>query len=261
MIGEGVQFADALDWPRRGGFWRRCFASLIDYLVVLIPVYSVVASFFLLTDGGVNGHFWLNWRICSSATVHGNPSLEAYNWQVCRTSIFGFPVTEWAVGTPIDTQSSAAEAVSLDLDSKGNFRPAALDLGFLELPILALYLLAMEMAAGQSVGKRALSLVVHDEYDWHRTGLSVRKAVRRQVIKFLGVVPVTLTGAWFAFQTWGSIPGPAPSYSKVEIVCAFAAFALALIWPVWIGLSIASGNDPIHDRLADTTVRISETNA
>ncbi|MDX8465761.1 RDD family protein [Mesorhizobium sp. VK23B] len=258
MTDEGIQLAAAMAWPRLGGFWRRLLASLIDYFVVLVPVYSLVTGLFLFTDGGVKGHFWLNWRICSTASVHGNPSLEAYNWQVCKTSLLGFPVAEWAIGTAKDTQSEAAPAVSLDLDPQGNFRPTALDLGFLELPILAIYLLVMEMASGQSVGKRVLSLVVHDEYDWHRTGLSLQKAARRQVIKFLGAVPVTLTGAWFAFQAWRSMPGLVSSYSKVEIVCAFAAFALALIWPIWIGLSIASGNEPIHDRVADTSVRISE---
>ncbi|TGR88124.1 hypothetical protein EN852_040505, partial [Mesorhizobium sp. M2E.F.Ca.ET.209.01.1.1] len=85
-----------------------------------------------------------------------------------------------------------------------------MDLGFLELPVLAIYLFVIEMMSGQSVGKRALSLVVHDEYDWRRVGLSPKKAVRRQVIKFLGTFPSMLTGAWFAFQSWRSVPGPVP---------------------------------------------------
>lgn len=258
MSDEGTTFASAMAWPHRGGFWRRFFAALIDYLVVVIPLLVLVAVLFQLANGGVKGHFWLNWRLCSSATVHGNPSLERYNWQMCKTSLFGFPVADWAVGTPKDTQNGEAETVSIDLDSKGNFRPAALDLGFLELPILAIYLFAMEMISGQSVGKRALSLVVHDEYDWHRAGLPPSKAVRRQVIKFLGTVPFMLTGAWFAFQAWWSVPGPVPNYSQVEFVLAVVAFALVLIWPVWIGLSIISGNEPIHDRVVGTTVRIRE---
>ena len=259
MTDERIELADATAWPRPGGFWRRLFAALIDYLVVLIPLYSLVAGLFLLTDGGVKGHFWLNWRLCQSATVNGNPSLARYNWQACKTSVFGVPVAEWIVGTSTDTQSGATQAVSIDLDPKGNLRPAALDLGFLELLVLATYLLVMEATSGRSVGKRALALVVHDEYDWHGRGLAIQKAARRQVIKFLGTFPVVLTGAWFAFQTWSSVPGSAPTYSRLEFVCAFAALALALIWPVWIGLSIALGNEPIHDRVADTTVRMRET--
>lgn len=259
MTDEGIELADATAWPHVGGFWRRLFAALIDYLVVLIPLFTLAAVLFQLTDGGVKGHFWLNWRLCQEATVHGNPSLEHYKWQVCRTSLLGFPVAEWAVGTITDTQSVAAPAVSIDLDQKGNFRSTALDLGFVELLVLATYLLVMETTSGRSVGKRALTLVVRDEYDWHRRGLSMQKAVRRQGVKFLGTVPFVLTGAWFAFQSWGSDPVVTSTYSRLEFVGAFAALAVALIWPAWIGLSIALGNEPIHDRIAGTTVRIQET--
>lgn len=256
----GLEHADEGTWPSLAGFWRRLFASLIDYLVVLMPLYSLVAGLFLLTDGGVKGHFWFNSQMCRSATVHGNPTVEAYDWQMCSTSFFGFfPVAEMAVGKAKDTRSGMSPAVSIDLNSKGNFRPTALDLGFLELPILAIYLLVMEIVSGQSVGKLALSIVVRDEYDWNRIGLSLQKAACRGVIKFLGFVPVTLSGAWFAFQAWRGIPEPVPSYSRVEIVCAFVAFALVLIWLLWIWFSIAWGNGPIHDRVAGTTVRTRET--
>ncbi|WP_095201116.1 RDD family protein [Mesorhizobium carmichaelinearum] len=252
MTGEGMEHASAMAWPRRGGFWRRFLASFIDYLVVLIPLYFLGAGLFPLTDGGVKGHFWLL-KVCSSAKVHGGPSLEF--WQVCRSSQFSFPIADWAVGT----QFANLETVSIDLNSKGNFRPAALDLGFPQLPALAIYLLVMEMALGRSVGKRALVLVVYDENNWQRRGLPLQKAFRRQVIKFLGAFPLVLTGAWSAFQAWGSVPGPAPSYSWLEFVTAFVAFGLALIWPLWIGISIALGHEPIHDRIAGTTVRTRET--
>ncbi len=258
MTDEGIPLAAAMAWPRRGGFWRRFLASFIDYLVVLIPLYFLVAGLFALTDGGVKGHFWLFLRTCSSAKVHGGPSLERYDWQVCKSSLFGFPVADWAVGTAKETQSARPETVSIDLNSKGNFRPTALDLGFLQVPALAIYLLLMEMASGRSVGKRALVLVVYDENDWQRRGLPLRKAFRRQVIKFLGTFPVVLTGAWFAFQTWGSFPRPAPSYAWFEFVPALVAIGLSLVWPVWIGITIALGNEPIHDRVAGTTVRTRE---
>lgn len=251
MTDEGIEHASAMAWPRRGGFWRRFLASFIDYLVVLIPLYFLGAGLFPLTDGGVKTHFWLS-KVCGSAKVHGGPSLKLR--QVCSSYQFSFPIADLAVGTMKATQFAKPETVSTDLNSKGNFRPAALDLGFLRLPALAIYLLVMEMALGRSVGKRALVLVVYDENNWQRRGLPLQKAFRRQLIKFLGAVPLVMTGAWSAFQTWGSVPGPAPSYSWLEIVTA-----LALIWPLWIGISIALGHEPIHDRIAGTTVRTRET--
>jgi hypothetical protein len=256
MIDDGDRLVDAMAWPRRGGLWRRLFASLIDYLVVLIPIFSLVAALYLLTDGGVKGSFWLNWRICQAGTVHGNPSLAHYDWQVCKTSVFGFPVADWAVGT--SSQSGEATSISMDLDPHGNFRPYELDLGFLDLPVLAIYLFVMELTSGQAIGKRVLALVVHDDQDRHRVSLPLQKAVRRQAMKFLGVLPVTLSGVWFAFRAWGYAPGLSPDFSRLEIVFAYAVLVPAFIWPIWIALSVALGNEPIHDRFAGTTVRVGE---
>ncbi|MEI9423831.1 RDD family protein [Mesorhizobium sp. Cs1299R1N1] len=260
MTDEGIQRANAIAWPRRGGFWRRLFASLIDYLVIFVALYSLVAALFLLTDGGVKGSFWLNWKTCQSASLNGtdDPLLARYDWQVCATSFFGFPVARWAAGTSTDSQSKAVSMLSIDLDSKGKFRSAALDLGFLQVLVLATYLLVMEGAFSRSLGKGVLAPFVHDELDWHREGLALQKAVRRQVVKFLGYLPATLVGAFFAFETWKTVPASVLNYSRLEIVIAFAASALAFLWPCWIALAIAFGNEPIHDRAAGTTVRVLE---
>ncbi|MER8742852.1 RDD family protein [Mesorhizobium sp. M1004] len=254
-----ASFADAMAWPRRPGLWRRLLAALIDYLVVLIALYLLVGALFLLTDGGVKGSFWLNWKLCQEGTVHGDPTLARYDWQVCRTSVLGLPVAKWAVGTAAGSKPGETSSMSIDLDMQGNFRPAALNLGFLELIALASYLLIMELKSGRPIGKRFADLIVHDEDDRHRVGLPARKAVRRQFMKFLGALPIVLTGAWYAFQTWGTPAGGVQDYSSLEIVVASAALVSVLIWPVWIAISIALGDDPIHDRFAKTTVRIQET--
>lgn len=255
---EHAQFASAMSWPRRGGFWRRFIASFIDYLVVLIPIFALVATLFSLTDGGVKGSFWLNWRICQEGTLHGNPSLTRYNWQVCRTSVFGLTVAEWAVGTTSDAQTEGSSAISIDLDPLGNFRSAAMDAGFLEMLVLTTYLFLMELKSGQSLGKRVMTIMVHDQDDKSRVGLPVQKAMRRQAMKLLGPLSMALTGGWFAFRAWGNAPGVAQDFSWLEITGAYAAFVLALIWPIWIAISIALGNEPIHDRFAGTTVRAYE---
>ncbi|WP_137932978.1 RDD family protein [Mesorhizobium comanense] len=259
MTEEGGE--PAVTWPRPGGLWRRLLASLIDYLVVFVALYALVAALFLMTDGAVKGSFWLNWRTCQSASLRGtdDPVLSRYDWQVCATSFFGLPVARWAAGTSTDPQSKAATTLSIDLDSKGNFRTAALDLGFLQVLVLAAYLLLMEGAFSRSLGKGVLALFVHDESDWHREGLGLRKAVRRQVVKFLGYLPATLVGAFFAFQAWKTAPATLLDYSRLEIAVAFIAAALAFLWSCWVALSIAFGNEPIHDRVAGTTVRVLET--
>jgi hypothetical protein len=259
MTDEGSELAAAMAWPRRGGLWRRFLALVVDYFVVLIPLYFLTAGLAMLTDGGVKGDFGLSLKVCRSFTVNGVPSLER---KVCKSSLLGFSVADRAVAKAKEAQFANPESVSIDPSSKGSFPPAALDLSFLDLPALAIYLLVIEMTLGQSVGKRALVLVVYDEPNWQRRGLPLQKAFRRQLIKFLGAFPLVLTHAWSAFQTWGSFPGPAPSYSWWEIVPALVAagfaLSLALIWPLWIGISIASGHEPIHDQIAGTTVRTRE---
>jgi len=248
MTDKGIELAAGPAWPRRGGLWRRLLALVIDYFVVLIPLYILVVGVVLVAGGGVKGHFS---EVCRSGKGHGG--LLPERWQVCESYNLDIPVADWAVGKANMAQFAKPETVSIK-GSNDTFRLTALDQGFLQLPALAIYLLVMEMALGRSVGKRALVLVVYDENDWQRRGLPLQKAFRRQLIKFLGAIPLVLTGAWSAFQTWGSVPGPAPSYFWLEIVTA-----LALIWPLWIGISIALGYEPIHDRMAGTTVRTRET--
>lgn len=246
MTDDRIEVATAMAWPRRGGLWRRFLASVIDYLVVLIPLYFLVVGLFLVAGGGVKDHFV---EICRSGMVHGG--LLPERRQVCKS--YNFDVADWAVEKAKMAQLAKSETVSIKVGSEETFRLTTLDQGLLQLPALAIYLFVMEMAFGRSIGKRALVLVVYDQDHWQRRGLPLQKALRRQAIKFLGALPLVLTGAWSAFQTWGSVPGPAPSNSWLEI-----ATALALIWPLWIGISIALGHEPIHDRIAGTTVRTRE---
>jgi hypothetical protein len=248
MTGDRLDVATAMAWPRRGGLWRRFLALVIDYLVVIIPLYFLVAGLFLVAGGGVKDHFV---EICRSGKVHGG--LLPERWQVCKSYNFDFPVADWAVGKAKMDQFAKSETVSIKVGSEETFRLTALNQGLLQLPALAIYLLVMEMAFGRSVGKRALVLVVYDKDNWQRRGLSLEKAFRRQLVKFLGAFPLVLTGAWSAFQSWGSVATPALSYSWVEVVTT-----LTLIWPLWIGISIAFGQEPIHDRIAGTTVRTRE---
>jgi len=227
MTDEGIELAAAPAWPRRGGFRRRLLASFIDYVVVLVPLCFLTVGLATLTNGGMKVHFGQFSTVCRSGKVYGG--LWPERWQVCKSSHFGFPVADWTPGETKETLSGKIEIVSIDLSSKGKFRSEALDLSFLDLPALAIYLLVIEMTLGQSVGKWALVLVVYDEPNWQRRGLPLQKAFRRQLMKFLGAFPLVLAGAWYAFQPWGSAPGPALSYSWLEVVTVVVAFGLALV--------------------------------
>lgn len=255
-------------WPRHAGFWRRLAALMIDYLVVFIPLFILVAALFSATNGGVTGSFSLRWNTCYEATLNGSndPSASNYDWQLCRTSIFGLTVAQWVQGSPKaatqsnDSSSNSSPFVAYSLDSEGNVRSSSLDVGFVEWIALFVYLLLMEMKSGEPIGKRIMAITVRDDSDFDRVGLLARKAVRRQGMKFLGFLPMILLGAWYAFQSWGDPPEVMQEASSAEVIAAvtfgFVAMAVALIWLIWIAASILLGGNPIHDRFAETSVRV-----
>ncbi|CAM5409820.1 hypothetical protein MAUB1S_06966 [Mycolicibacterium aubagnense] len=253
---------DRMKWPRYAGFWRRLAASIIDYILVLIVLLPLASLAFVSTDGEVKSLFLLRWNLCQSTTLNqtSGPSLANYEWVVCRASIFGLKTAQWAEGTASD-QKVEPSSISFDLDSNGRFRPSSLDLGFLELAILAAYFFLGEWRFGQSIGKRSLGIKIYDQDQWNRVGLPAWKSFRRQAMKFAGVAPMVLSGGWYSFRAWGGDPAMVGQFPNFEIAIAFAVLAIAAAWPIWIMISIALGNDAIHDRFAGTTVRLPGTEA
>lgn len=250
-------------WPRPAGFWRRLGAFLIDYLIVLVPVFILVAALFSATNGGVTGSFSLRWNKCYAATLNApnNPANSNYDWQWCKTSLFGLTVAQWVQGSPKavtqsnDQSSSSPPTIEYFLDPQGSIRSAPLDIGLTEWIALFVYLVLMEMKSGKSIGKRIMAIAVHDDSDFDRVGLPARKAARRQIMKFLGLLPVPLLDAWYALQSWGDPPEAIQEASNGALIIAVAAMLAGLIWPIWIAASIVLGENPIHDRFAETSVR------
>lgn len=254
-IDGGGRIADAMAWPRRAGLWRRSAAFLIDYLLVFLLLVAVVAALFRLTNGAIQGDFTLRFGACYEATVKWDegpsPVPEYDTWKQCNTSLFGLVTASKLIGT----SSSTGAEITLPIGPDGKNTDSVLNLGFIESIALFVYFFIMDWKTGEPIGKRVMAITVYDADDKHRDGLPSRKAVRRSWMKFLGAVPLTLLQGWYAFQEWGNTSRAIPEASNLETAIAFAALAFAPIWTIWIAISIALGDDPIHDRFAETTVR------
>lgn len=249
---------------RRAGFWRRLIAFLIDYLIIFVPLFVLVAAVFSLTNGGITSTFFLTWKICHGATLNEGSDLPAadYDWKLCRTSAFGLTVAQWAQGSPKivaqsdNSSSNSSTVVVYAVDSQGNFRSPPLDVSFVQWIALFIYLLLMEKKSGSSLGKRIMSIAVHDNYDIDRTGLPSLKAFERQGAKFFGLLPAIFLQAWYAFEYWGVWPENMASVSVGTIIVGFASASIAGIWFIWISVSIVRTGNPVHDQFAATSVRL-----
>jgi len=261
---ENRLLTDNPQWPDRAGFWRRLAAFIIDYLVIFVPLYVAVAILFSLTGGGITGKgLSLRWHLCGPTTISdGSPQVAEYEWQVCRTSVFGVTVATWAEGSKTATEPAESQSIQVMLDPDGDFRPMPLDLGFLDLVVLFVYLNLIERASGRSIGKRVMAIAVLDEDDLNRVGLPSRKSIRRQLAKFAGFLPLVAVEAVSAFLAWGSLVDteagePFSDIAAVVVTVGIVAvLAVAAIWQIWIVVSIILRHDPVHDRFAGTTVRI-----
>ncbi len=254
---------DNPNWPDRAGFWRRLAAFVIDYLVIFVPLFVVVAVLHSLTGGEITGQsLSLRWQFCSPVTISdGSPQMADYDWQVCRTSVFGLTVATWAEGLKTGTEPAKSQSIQVMLDPDGDFRSMPLEIGFLDLVVLFFYLYLFERTSGRSIGKRVMAIAVYDEDDLNRVGLPSRKSIRRQLAKFAGFLPLVAVEAVSAFLAWGSLAGAEASETfsdttaMLALVGLLVVLAIAGTWQIWIVVSIILHNDPIHDRFAGTTVR------
>ncbi|CAI2932716.1 RDD family protein [Aminobacter niigataensis] len=241
--------------PSRAGFWRRSLALCIDYLVMFVPLYLVVAALFSQTNGAVQGNFFLKLGACYETSVDwaSTPPAGIDAWQVCRTSILGVTTAIQLVGK--NTENGTG--ITFPVDASGQLRDNVFDAGILEPLILFVFLFSMEWRTGWTFGKRCVTIVVKDVDDERRVSLPVNKAFRRQFVKAAGLLPMIVLQIAYVIAEWmGSVPTEGELQTQVWLVASVASIAIAIAWFVWIAVSIMFGRDPIHDRFAATTVRM-----
>jgi hypothetical protein len=254
-LGESVLIETVQESRRRAGFWRRLLASIIDYLVVFVPLYLVVAALFSVSNGAVQGSFLLRFNACYETSVNWNSEppagIDVWNW--CGTSVLGLTTVSTLVGTSTTNKTE----IALPLDADRQVREDVFDVGAFDALILFIYLFFMEWRSGRPIGKRIMAVVVHDVDGWERHGLPIKKAFRRQLAKAAGLLPMAVVQTIYSIALWmNAIPADKEQQSIAWTVIALASIAIAVAWFIWIAISIIVGRDPIHDRYAGTSARI-----
>ncbi len=247
----------------RAGFWRRVLALLADMAIVLIPLQLIVAILFSATNGAVQGAFGFATSACYVVEQIPDglepPPPEGFNQIVdCRSwvSILGLETARTLTVSRVTQEGTQTSAISLSysLDAHGKPIKDAVDAGWLAEVALLAYLVLLEFRWGRTLGKRLTAIRTVDTASPDRIGLPFGKAFLRQVAMWIGVMPaLALQFLWL---------GGVSTESELESIANNQLFWLgsifgvvvALIWAVWIIVSLVRKVDPVYDRLAGTAV-------
>ena len=105
---------------------------------------------------------------------------------------------------------------------------------------LAIYLIALEHRFGATVGKHLLGLRVAETLDAQRVGVSLRRAVVRNVMIWLGVLPMMIV----AFGDFVLSRGDTEAFWTGGFFAWFmAAGLLGMVWYLWVAIQVARKRD------------------
>jgi uncharacterized RDD family membrane protein YckC len=243
------------DLPR-AGFWRRWFAVLIDWIVVIFPFQVLAAILFAVTAGGVqmnNGFF----RVCAPATtipkdLDPPPPHDSNLANICRVSLFGATTgailtvgRSTRVGT---TTTNVTQSYMVDADGKP-IRGTSIDwIG--QLTFLA-YLIAMVCKTGRTLGARVAKVRVVDAAQPGTPGVPLGKTIIRYLAMVIGAVPAFAVLIYQRVTVGGSADA---MFTGSFFQWFMYAGVLGAIWVVVLVIQIARKTDPVYDRLAGTAV-------
>jgi hypothetical protein len=243
------------DLPR-AGFWRRLWATLIDWIVVVFPFQLVAAILFAVTAGWVqmNSGFY---QTCIPVTtipeaLDPPPPHDSNFAQVCQTRFFG--ATTGAVLTVgrITREGNMTTNVHRGymLDAGGTpIHGTSID-NIVGLAFLV-YLVAMIWNNGRTLGARIVKVRVVDVARPGTPGVPLRKTIIRYLAMAIGAVPAL---AVLIFQRVTVGDDADAMFTATFFNWFVVAGVLALIWLFALIVQIANRTDPFYDRLAGTAV-------
>ncbi|PLP60030.1 hypothetical protein CYK37_07595 [Mesorhizobium loti] len=240
----------------RAGFWRRLAALVIDTIVIFLPLQILVAILFAQTNGNVQGGFFVVTECQSVGSLPEGlqppPPADANFANLCTSRFFGFPTAHvLSVGTTTQKgNTTTSRSINYPLDADG--KPTnALDMSWVALLVLTLYLIAMEWRSGATVGKRLLKMKVINAGDTADVGIPLSKAVKRNLAIWVGAIPALLI---FVKLIFFSADPLAAMSSSGFLLAAVVAFLIQAAWMIWIVVSVSKKSDPIYDRIARTSL-------
>jgi uncharacterized RDD family membrane protein YckC len=247
---------DVATEPRRGGFWRRWLATLIDAVIVMLPFQALAAILFSLTAGMIqldNGLF----RTCTvsreiPAALDPPPPHDSNFSNVCHfwfftmkngaVMIVGRTTRDGAVTTTV------TEGYMLDANDKPI---KGYNIDWIVWLSLVAYLALMIWKSGRSLGGRVVNLRVIDTTDPGAINVPLRKAFLRYLAMAIGFVPVF---ALLLFRRLTVGDNPDELFTTGFFQWFLGAGLIAMVWTIVLIVQVARKRDPWYDRLAGTAV-------
>jgi uncharacterized RDD family membrane protein YckC len=242
---------------RRGGFWRRWTATLIDWIVVAVPFQVLAVVLFAMTSGMVQMHGGLFFNNCDVAktipkSLSPPPPHDSNFARVCRVSLFGATTGVTLTVGRATREGSATKTVTQGymLDQAGN--PIdSFSLDWIVVFSFLVYLVWMIWKTGRTVGARILRIKIIDVADTGSSEVPILKVITRHLAMIIGFVPAL---ALFSYQRAMSDGSADAMFTDRFFRWFIYADIVALIWSVLLIIQVARKRDPVYDRLAGTAV-------
>jgi hypothetical protein len=257
---QAVQQPIELSHKPRAGFWRRAAALAVDGIIVSLPIQILVVVLFALTNGAVQTTSGLAVKNCLttlSATelpqgLDPPPPAGSNRAVICSSSFFGLETARWLTVSRVTKEGVVTKTFSrtYTLDAQGKPRNA-ISLDSVVFLALFIYLIALEHRLGATWGKRLVGIRVADIERPERVGISLRKAVFRNLLIWAWAVPLLVVLLVALIVSHGDLE--LLMEGNFFIWLAVAA-VLALAGCLWVLIQIVRKLDPIYDKIAGTAV-------
>lgn len=252
-----TESVDVTEIPR-AGFWRRFLALFLDLIIIGTPFQIIAVVLFASTAGLVQmSGGGIVFKTCEpSQSVPENlvpPPPQDSNFATeCRFSFLGLQTGQALIVGRNHKQGNTFTTVFRSYMTDADGKPVqgySID-GYFALS-LTIYLLAMLVWRGATIGDRVLRIAIIDVARPAMRGISVVQAILRYLYTMIGALPAIGVMSYWWLVTAGNIDAPAASMA-IELLPL--ALIVALVWYVWIIVQIARKRDPVYDRLAGTAV-------
>ena len=243
------------DLPR-AGFWRRLWAMLIDWIVVILPFQVVAAILFAVTAGWVQMNSGFYQTCIPVSTIPEKldppPPHDSNFAQVCQTKFFGATTGAVLIIGRITKEGNTTTNVHRGymLDADGTPIDGTSIDNIVALATLV-YLVGMIWNNGRTLGARIVKVRVIDVARPGTSGVPLRKAIIRYLAMAIGAVPAL---ALFIFQRVTVGDDADAMFTRSFLQWFAVAGLLGLIWLFALIVQIANRVDPTYDRLAGTAV-------
>lgn len=239
----------------RGGFWRRAFAFLIDFMLVSVVIALIGVPLYGPTDGAIRvSNTVIDTTSCSDVApnridVQLPADFKATAAAICVKRFFGQEHDRLLVVREVSRSGAVTytREITMPVDAKGRV-VRAFYLDYLTIIVLAAYLIVAEWRFGTTAGKTTVGLRVRSLAG---APMTLSQAAIRTFVRLVPFVPFVI----FMLVAAARDPAQGAAFLLSNLVTvSLVSLGLVLIQLLNFILAVRRQNLPWHDRWAGTEV-------